>query len=118
MTNQYKQLNVLELKDIVESQLCVHGDHKIFILPDTQHSIFLTVNNQNVMDCLNENDSCINENSLQHLLNELQHLDDDAPIGLSNSEDISADFAIGFKSDEGFVETINASEIYIDTILR
>ena len=114
-------LTVAALMDVVQSQLCVHGNHKLFVKPSSTRDFFLFVNDSasgQVLNCQDFNDSCIQESSLTLLAKRLEAFDDSDAVSVSTMDAFSREFQIGFKSDEGFIETIHSSELTQDVLME
>lgn len=110
-------LTVGQLVDVVSSQLCIYGNKAIFLKADIEHNksflLFSGAGTDNqILECVNYGDQCPDDGGLTSLLERLNELDESEVIYCSDDEQIKRGFTLGFKSsDDGFIETINSSEL-------
>lgn len=110
-------LNVEALNDTVQSQLCLYGNRKVFVLPAIEQEFTLSVNGTHILDCQSYDDACINESSLELLAQRIESLDDSALI--ESSITLNKPCKIGFKTeDDGFVEVISSDELVQDVEIQ
>jgi hypothetical protein len=112
---------VSDLKDIIQSQLCVHGDHALYFRnrePD-KPAFTLRANGKLVLDCEGfgvaiEN---IGEYGLKAVAARLDKIDEEVEITCGDEEIQMMGFDIGFVSKyEGFVQVIDSNELSDDFI--
>lgn len=109
-------MTVSDLVDIVSSQLALHGNRKLFVMPEPSwNSVFELYAGENpIIDCMSDDDSSIASESLEAMLENLAQIDESALVRCSDSA--PAAFQIGFKSTEdGFIETVSSQELVRDT---
>lgn len=112
-------MTVEQLEDIVQSQLCVHGNNPLFLRNNLgQDSFQLFVGGKSILECVPYDETDKEEYGLQVLANRLTGLDSAAPILCSNEQIQAKGFQIGYLSvEDGFVETINSTELLGVTII-
>jgi len=116
-------LNVEKLKDIVQSQLIVHSNKKLFIRDNSSNlkgfSLLAGETSDIVFfECVMKDESCIDEHSLEALIERLNDLDDRSKVFCSDDDLVISGFQLGLKSHEGFIETINSNELVQPTIIE
>lgn len=127
-----KMLTVEGLIDIVDSQLCLHGNRGLFIKDVGEYYVDRIVEfqlfagsgtNEPILDCCKYGDRCYGDGGLDALYHRLMEIYR-KPFGYSEIIHCSDDrqfingFSIGFQSQiDGFVETLNSSELIQPTIV-
>lgn len=103
------RLTVEQLHDIVESQLCVHGNQSLVFIPSA------SAPNVEAPDLLVGKTTVIGRSesvNLAMVAERLSKMNDSAVIQSSNKASLESGFLIGFKTKiDGFVETINSNEL-------
>jgi hypothetical protein len=116
--NAITNMTVSDLIDIVSSQLALHGNRKIFVMPEPSwNSVFeLYAGENSIVDCMSDDDASVASESLEAMLENLAEIDENALVRCSDGA--PALFQIGFKSPaDGFIETVSSSELVRDTII-
>lgn len=117
-------LTVEKLQDIVESQLCIYGNRALFLKVElesyTTFQLFAGDSTQYpVLECVSHDEQCLDDGGLEALSERLIQLDGAAIIYCSDDNQFNNQFSVGFKSSiDGFVETINSSELIQPTIVQ
>ena len=114
-----RDMTVEQLDAVVQSQLCVHGNKALFVRGMQNHESFhLVVGNTSILDCVAYDESDEQEFGLGNLARRLEGLDETGEILCSSERHQVNGFQIGFRSEyDGFVETINATELLKGTKL-
>ena len=117
-------MNVETLLDIVESQLILHGNKRLFIYRESRplETFSLLAGESSdapIFECATKHDTSIEEHSLAVLAERLADIDDQALICCSDDQAILTGFSVGFQSlEDGYIETINSTEVLQPTILE
>jgi hypothetical protein len=105
-------MTVANLADIVQSQLCLYGDKALFARVAIKSEDFmLFVGTEPILECVNYIDSNKEDHGLKRLCSLLDLLDDDEQIICSSEYIQQHGFTIGFRTDEGFIQTLNSNEL-------
>lgn len=115
-------LTVEKLLDIVQSQLCVHGNRAVFVEPndklDDANIFTLFAGGVDIVECVAYSESAPNdteEYGLEVIAARLSELDESAIIEFTHNTPMDVGFRIGFKAEGRFVETINHKELQPQT---
>ena len=110
--NQCSPMTVAGLVDIVQSQLALYGDKALFIRSNIEAEEFqLFVGNAPILECVNYGDVSVEEHGLSVLAETLDSLHGEEHVICSCETIQKSCFVIGFRSDEGFIETIHSNEL-------
>ncbi|GEA09166.1 hypothetical protein KUL42_39270 [Alteromonas sp. KUL42] len=116
-------LTVETLEDIVQSQIVLYGNRRLFIRNKGEHakSFSLLAGECSVapfFDCTGKYEADMGEHSLFVLAERLKSLNVEDEIFCSDDEVVIRGFQLGFTDeDEGFIETINSSEVVQPTLV-
>lgn len=117
-------LTVGQLTKIVDSQVCIYGNKALFLKVAIEHNETFQLfsgssTEQPILECVSYGDHCVDDGGSQALLTRLLELDASEIIYCSDDTKINDGFSIGFKSSvDGFVETINSTELIQPTFVQ
>ena len=110
--SRYQNMNVEALRDILGSQYIVFDNKALLVQGEGAEPVHLFAGDALIASCLNYEEADIDEVSIKSVLGALRDLDPETPILCSSEERLQRGFQIGFRSkEEGFVETINSTEL-------
>ena len=113
--NTTHPLTVADVLDIVQSQICIYGNQALFleVEPDN-HSFDLFAGEESqepILECVSYDERCDMDGGLAAFAERLEEFDQDLIIYCSDDAQIATGFRIGFKGEDGFVETITSEEM-------
>lgn len=107
-------LTVGDLKNYVDNQLCLHGNKKVFVLPEQpENQVFeLYAGHDSIVECMNFDEACLGECGLIVIEERLSTMEDSLIISSSFGTPFKTGFQLGVRSAiDGFVELINSEEL-------
>ncbi len=115
-------ITIEQLKDVVESQLCVHGDKALFIYGmEADEDYFFLLSEENtedpIIDCVPMVESDVDGYGLQVLSEKLNEFSDKSEILCSDDNAVIRGFKLGFKAEGQFVLTLDSNELAKPTVV-
>ena len=116
-------MNIENLLDVVESQLCIYGNRALFVrnMESTENDFMLFSGETSDMaffECTNKDGADISAYGLQALSEMLQTLNGNDSIYCSDDSRVLSGFQLGFKAEGRFVLTLDSTELVRPTVLQ
>lgn len=109
-------LTVEQLEDVVQSQLCVHGDRAIFLQSSDSDqpndvAISLFANDQLILDSIPQSHLHSDQSSLEVVAKRLEHLEPDTILEYSRNSNTNLVFELGFMAEARFTQVACSEEL-------